>query len=186
MATHLRRSEDELLYFVTFTCYKWLPLFEITNTYSEVYKWFKIIEQRGARIVGFVIMPNHVHCLIYISRGGEKLNRIVANGKRFMAYEIVKRLKSQSREDILSILHMGVQDNERLKGKKHKVFRLSFDSIICQDDEMPSSILHYVHANPVNGKWQLVTDYLNYEHSSARFYEVDKPHIHCDILHFRD
>jgi len=186
MATHLKRTEDELSYFVTFTCYKWLSLFEITDTYSEVYKWFKLIENKGARVVGFVIMPNHVHCLIYISSGGEHLNRLVANGKRFMAYEIVEKLKRLNREDILSLLRLGVQDNERRKGKKHKVFRLSFDSKICEDDEMTASLLHYMHANPMNGKWNLVKDYLDYEHSSARFYEKEEPHKYCNILHFRD
>ncbi len=31
--------------------------------------------------------------------------------------------------------------------------------------------LDYIHANPISGKWNLVDDYANYEHSSARFYE---------------
>jgi len=186
MATHLQRTGDATLYFITFTCYKWLPLFEITNTYNEVYKWFNIIEKKGARVVGFVIMPNHVHCLIYISKGGENLNRLVANGKRFMAYAIVKNLQKLDRKDILSILRSGVQNNERRKGKKHKVFRLSFDAKICEDDEAVSNILRYIHTNPMNGKWHLVEDILEYEHSSARFYELEEQHENCDLLHFRD
>jgi hypothetical protein len=28
------------LYFITFTCQDWLSLFEITNSYDAVYKWF--------------------------------------------------------------------------------------------------------------------------------------------------
>ena len=29
-----------------------------------------------------------------------------------------------------------------------------------------------MHKNPVSGKWKLVNDYLDYEHSSARFYDL--------------
>ena len=32
--------------------------------------------------------------------------------------------------------------------------------------------LQYIHRNPVNGKWKLVNDYMDYEHSSASFYEA--------------
>ena len=186
MATHLHRPDDETLYFITFTCYKWIPLFELTDTYSEVYKWFKIAERKGARIVGFVIMPNHIHCLIYIIKGGENLNRLIANGKRFLAYEIVKRLQKINRKDILTVLRNGVHKNERDKGKKHKVFIPSFDSKICVGDEEVGNVLEYMHTNPVNGKWNLVEDYLDYEHSSVRFYEFAESHHCCDLLHFRE
>ncbi|MBK9226107.1 MAG: hypothetical protein IPL67_03360 [Ignavibacteria bacterium] len=32
--------------------------------------------------------------------------------------------------------------------------------------------LNYMHKNPVSGKWKLVENYLDYIHSSARFYEL--------------
>lgn len=186
MATHFLHKDDETLYFVTFTCFKWLPLFEATNSYDLVYKWFGILEKKGVRIYGFVIMPNHVHSLIYIPKDGENLNKLVGNGKRFMAYDLVKRLEKQRHTHILNLLKDGVQENERIKGKKHKVFRLSFDAKVCDDDEMIGNILEYIHTNPVSGKWQLVDDYLNYEHSSARFYEYNEDHRYCNLFHYRE
>lgn len=30
----------------------------------------------------------------------------------------------------------------------------------------------YIHRNPVSGKWQLVPEYTEYQHSSASFYET--------------
>jgi REP element-mobilizing transposase RayT len=184
--THQLHSEDETTYFVTFTCYKWLPLFEITDTYQEVYNWFNIIEEKGARVVGYVIMPNHVHCLIYIKEGGENLNKLVANGKRFMAYKILSQLKILKHKSVLAILAAGVQKNERDKGKLHKVFRLSFDAKECFDDKMIAEKLDYIHTNPVNGKWHLVKDYAEYEYSSDGFYENEIEDKYCNILHFRD
>lgn len=91
-----------------------------------------------------------------------------------MAYGIVKRLKQSGKIDLLKILSEGVQYNERAKGKKHQVFRLSFDAKLCVDEEMVVQKLDYTHRNPVSGKWDLVDDFTTYQYSSAAFYEHGK------------
>lgn len=35
-------------------------------------------------------MPNHIHALISFAETGQRINTIIGNGKRFMAYEIIK------------------------------------------------------------------------------------------------
>jgi hypothetical protein len=50
-------------WFTTITCFKWIPLFEITNSYDLVYNWHNLIKS------------------------------MISNAKRFIAYEIVKWLK---------------------------------------------------------------------------------------------
>jgi REP element-mobilizing transposase RayT len=184
VATHKQHLEPTT-YFVTFTCYKWLPLFELCNSYSSVYNWFEIIKAKGADVIGYVIMPNHVHCLIHINNSTTSLNKLVANGKRFMAYEIVKILKENDRIDILGLLEEGVQKKELVKGKKHQVFKASFDARPCFDESMLEQKLDYIHANPVSGKWSLVDDFVDYKHSSAGFYEKDeKPFF--EVIHYKD
>ena len=84
------------------------------------------------------------------------------------------------------MLRNGVQKNERKKGKKHKVFIPSFDSKVCVGDEQVGKMLAYIHANPVKGKWNLVDDCLDYEHSSVRFYELGENHHCCDLCHFKE
>jgi len=39
-------------------------------------------------------MPNHLNAILYFPEQGFNLNTIIANGKRFMAYQIVNRLKN--------------------------------------------------------------------------------------------
>jgi hypothetical protein len=58
------------------------------------------------------------------------------------------------------------------KGKKHKVFQLSFDARKCYSEEVIEQKLDYIQHNPVKGKWSLVEDFALYEYSSAGFYEV--------------
>ena len=91
-----------------------------------------------------------------------------------MAYDIVKKLIQSNKNDLLNQLAEGVQKNEARKGKKHQVFRLSFDARKCFNEEMIEQKLDYIHYNPVNGKWRLVEDYCNYKHSTASFYEEGK------------
>jgi len=72
-------------YFITFTCCEWLPLFEITNGYDVVYKWFDYLKSKNHFVKGYVIMPNHLHVLIDFYKSLKSINTIMSNGKRFMA-----------------------------------------------------------------------------------------------------
>jgi len=60
-----------------------------------VYKWFNYLKQTNHYITGYVIMPNHLHALIAFSNTGKNINKIIGNGKRFMAYDIVGKLKEK-------------------------------------------------------------------------------------------
>ncbi|MBA2499223.1 MAG: hypothetical protein H0V30_05805, partial [Chitinophagaceae bacterium] len=91
--------------------------------------------------------------------------------KRFLAYEIVKRLKEKKVNDILDMLHAGVKQREKKKGQIHKVFQDSFDAKECYSEQFIFQKLDYIHHNPVSKKWQLVNDFTDYEYSSASFYE---------------
>jgi len=85
-------TEPDGVYFITLTWHQWLPLIEKTNGYDLVYNWFDHLKTKGHFINGYVIMPNHLHALIAFRNTSQSINTIVGNGKRFMAYEIIKRL----------------------------------------------------------------------------------------------
>jgi REP element-mobilizing transposase RayT len=96
VAIKLRHSDTFSTYFVTVTCVEWISLFEIVNGYDMVYKWFDILKKEdNAELVAYVIMPNHLHVILHFHDAHFDLNTIVANGKRFIAYEIINRLLSR-------------------------------------------------------------------------------------------
>ena len=105
------------MYFITFTCFRWKPLIELTNAYDAVYKWFDYLTAKKASIIGYVIMPDHIHLLVYLPPDFKTPNAVVANAKRFLAYEIIKRLKAQSNEPLLQELHDAVKEKEAKKDK---------------------------------------------------------------------
>src|SRR4029079_9645484 len=129
MPVRLNHSQNSnSFYFVTFTCYKWLQLFKLVDGYDTVYKWFDHLFKNSMYVTGYVIMPNHVHALLHFPQMPKSLNTTIGNAKRFMAYEIIKRLEEKNENNLLEQLHGGVKKREARKGQIHKVFEDSFDA----------------------------------------------------------
>lgn len=82
MSIKTKHTNLNVAYFVTFTCYKWLPLIEKSNAYNSFLKWFDYLNSIDIKPLGFVIMPNHFHGIFYIPEYSKRnINTIVANGK---------------------------------------------------------------------------------------------------------
>ena len=175
----------EGLFFITFTCYQWLPLFAITNGYFLVYKQFDLLKAEQHAIVGYVIMPNHVHALIKFSGYVADINARVGAVKRFLAYDLVRLLKQREEIAVLQKLSAGVSASGKRKGKLHEVFEPSFDIKHCRTDRFLKQKLAYIHSNPMKGKWRLCTLPEEYLHSSAKFYATGSPGIY-EVSHYLD
>ncbi len=158
------------IYFITFTCAKWIPLFSITNGYQAVYNWFNYLTSQGHYIAGYVIMPNHVHAIIAFGNTDKSINSIVGNGKRFMAYYLVDLLEKQSNTEILNQLSTMVNNTDRQNNKKHEVFEPSFDRKECKTIKFTLQKLHYIHLNPCKSDPRLAILPEDYIHSSAKYY----------------
>jgi REP element-mobilizing transposase RayT len=186
MSVRKEITEYSGIYFITFTCCRWLPLFEICNGYDSVYKWFDYLKKKGHYITGYIIMPNHVHALLaFRNTQGQSINAIIGNGKRFMAYELVQRLQKLGHHDVLTQLSSFVNKNEKLKGKLHEVFEPSFDWKECSSDKFLEQKLNYIHENPYRGKWSPVQQPQDYLHSSARYYLSGQQGIY-EVLNYME
>ena len=187
MAIKLKHSDTFSTYFVTFTCTEWISLFEITDAYDMVYKWFDILKTKhDADVVAYIIMPNHLHVILHFHKTGFNLNTIIANGKWFMACVIINRLENTGNTVLLDHLKSLVTDREKKKGQVHKVFKDSFDAKAIITHPFLLQKIKYIHNNPVSGKWMLAKDFIEYEHSSASFYEIQlvkyfKPMHYLDL-----
>jgi REP element-mobilizing transposase RayT len=157
-------------FFITFTCHNWLPLIDKTNGYDIIYNWFSVLKSKGHYINGYVIMPNHVHALISFTQTSQSINTIIGNGKRFMAYEIIKRLQTAGETDLLQQLQNNVETARKSNNKQHEVWELSFDWKECRSNEFIKQKLDYMHNNPCVKKWNLCNSPAEYLHSSAKFY----------------
>ena len=139
----------------------------MTNSHDLVYNWLKLIKEKyKIDTTAFVIMPNHVHLILHLNKP-VNLNTIISNGKRFMAYEIITRLKTQDENAILLKLSKACTDKEKSKGQIHKVFEPSFDAKAILTNHFLFQKLDYIH--PISGKWNLAETFIDYQHSSGCF-----------------
>lgn len=173
-------------YFITFTCYQWKPLIQLTSAYDAVYKWFDYLSNNHTSILGYVIMPNHLHALLHFQQMEQKLNTIIGNAKRFLAYEIIKRLQSGKQEDLLDELFYAVDMNNKNKGQLYRVFENSFDAKQCFTEKFILQKLEYMHNNPVSKKWHLAEDFTSYQHSSAGFYHGTGTSAFKNLNHYSE
>jgi putative transposase len=175
MSVRTQHGSEPTLYYVTYTCYDWLHLFLVTNSFDLVYKWFDFLKNNFAiKVTAYTIMPNHVHAILFFPDTNYNLNAIISNAKRFIAYEIVNRLKQLNENEILQQLEDGVSEREKKKGQLHKVFKESFDAKPIYTRQFLLRKIRYVHFNLIRGRWKLIDDCREYEHSSASFYELNK------------
>lgn len=187
MAIKLKHDNTYSSYFITFTCFEWLSLIEITDCYDSVYSWFNILKSRyNADVVAYTIMPNHLHLILHFNKIGFNLNQIIGNGKRFIAYEIISMLISTNNKIVLGHLKMQVTVREKNKGQQHKVFKSSFDAKAIYSHRFLLQKINYTHNNAVSGKWMLAKDFVAFKQSSASYYEIGlvrhfKPFHYLDL-----
>ncbi len=82
VAIKYKHSDTYSMYYCTFTCYQWISLFELTDSYDLVYKWFLYLRQKKiADSVAYIIMPNHLHFILYFANAGFNLNKAISNAK---------------------------------------------------------------------------------------------------------
>jgi len=166
------------VYFITFTCTQWSPLFAITNGYQAVYNWFDYLTMQRHYIVGYFIMPNHVHAIIAFGNTGKTINNIIGNGKRFMAYYLVDLLQKQSNTEILNQLAIMVNNTDKQNNKIQEEFEPSFDRNECRTIEFIQQKLLYIHLNPCKSDPRLAILPEDYIHSSAKYYYTSHQEIY--------
>ncbi len=144
----------------------------MADAYDLVYKWFDYLKQKGHSITGYVIMPNHLHVLIYFNKTEKSINSIIGDAKRFLAYGIIRRLKARNETRILSKLHSYLTASQIKKGHRYVVWKDSFDWKRCDTPAFAWQKLHYIHKNPCKGKWKLAENAAAYDHCSSRYYKT--------------
>ena len=164
--SYIDSMEVQPIQFFTATVLKWIPILN-----NDVYKDIIInslsflVKNKRVKVYGFVIMPNHIH-LIWQVQEGYELKNVQRDFLRFTSQQIQKDLrtnhpKTQRRLEV------------NLKDRKYQLWQRNPLSIDLFSREMIEQKLEYIHHNPVQAKWQLVDDFVNYTFSSASYYEED-------------
>ena len=161
----INKDNKNKIHFLTFTTIEWIDIFTKQEYFDLIINTFKYCQKnQGLLLYGFVIMTNHVHCLIS-AKENYFLEDIVASFKKFTTAQTKKLLEKDNRKYI-SVL---------IKSSYAKKQNTSFQ--IWQRENYPETIesekfflqkLNYIHNNPV--KKCYVAKPEDWIYSSARNY----------------
>jgi len=169
------------IYYLTFTILDWQHVFTSNKYCQLVYKWFDYAKSKyNNKIHGYVIMPNHIHVLMYISNKSPRISGLIQNAKRFMAYAISDYLKIDKKIALLKKFE--IEPNK--KKAKHEIFQPRYDSLLIQTQKMFLQKLNYIHNNPCQLKWNLAKNPEEYKYSSAANYINGSGNYKVDIIDF--
>lgn len=157
------------IYFCTFSCWGHHHLIARTNLYDAIYEKLERWVDKGCTVVGYVIMPNHVHLLIHVPEQ-HSVNQVLSDCKRWLAKVMIDRLTLAKDEFMLFNLQRNVDSSRYTKGQWHRAWEPSSDIKLCFNERMIEQKLLYIHNNPLQAHWELASRAEHYPHSSAGFY----------------
>jgi len=160
-----RVEEPHHARFLTFSCRHRLPLFNQDWTKDVFIEQLRLARERmGFHLVAFVVMPEHIHLILWPNLPDFPAATVLYRLKRNVAKEIVGRWREA-----------GVQSLSKITDPNGKVRFWQpgggYDRNIVSDDEMREKI-EYIHANPV--RRGLVKSPTGYRWSSAKWYAGDR------------
>ena len=123
-----------------------------------------LVENERVKVYGFVIMPNHIHIIWKINEN-HRLEDVKRDFLKFTA-QVIKADLVENHPNVLKIFEVNLKD------RKYQFWERNPLSVDLFSREVISQKLHYIHANPLSGKWNLAHSVDKYWFSSYRFYEM--------------
>jgi REP element-mobilizing transposase RayT len=165
-------------YFFTATINGWKHLLKPDKYKDIIIESLRfIVQNKRAKVYGFVIMPNHLH-LIWQVMDGVKYENLQRDFLKFTA----QRIKFDLIEKHPKVLEMFKSDN---KDRRYQIWKYNSLSIELFSQTVFTQKLDYIHNNPIQEKWNLATNIEDYKYSSASFY-YSGDNKYDFITHFRD
>lgn len=166
-------------FFVTTTCCKWYHLLNRDSCKRIVADSINFLNQKyTSSLLGYVIMPNHIHLILFF-KNGNQLSDWMRDLKKFTSVKIRQQIEQDG--------DLALLENLRFSSRKQvfKIWEDRFDDVILSNSRLLDVKLNYIHMNPLQDHWNLVSRPEDYRFSSARFYEIgDIGDV--NVSHFRD
>lgn len=148
-------------HFVTFSCYRRRRLLDHDHPKRIVLGVLnRQLSRQQAICVGFVLMPDHVHAVVWFPETGQ-LSRFLHGWKRLSSYEIGRWYRALAAE-----YTRDMSESDPVWQRKYYFFEIYSEKKLREK-------INYMHQNPVRAG--LVEKATDWKWSSARWYEQHKP-----------
>lgn len=161
----IRNSRMELheVYFWTNTIKSWQNLL-IDESFKqfiiEQLQW--LTERKKIAVYAYVIMPNHMHVLWkMLAMNGKEMP--YASFNKWTSSQFLKKLRRQYPEQLPHFI-------ERTSERTHRFWQRDPLAVLMDSREKADQKIDYIHSNPLQEKWNLITQPEDYRWSSAKYY----------------
>lgn len=168
-----RHDEFGHAHFWTISCYRRLQFFHDEGMKRVVIDALRTLQMRlGVCLLGYVMMPEHLHVLVYPQRRGDVAPIPIATVLQALKQYVGEHGKSRLREIWRRKGRLWSEPlNRWARGEFHKqqiLYARGYDRNVFTQDELYQK-LDYCHKNPVTRG--LVADAAHWRWSSYRFFE---------------
>ena len=178
-------DDNSYVHFITTNTYRNYPYFqyeEFSQILLEELRFYSV--KLGFTIMGYVIMPSHLHLLLWWDKDEKpmlNISTIMQRVKGATARRIIDLLRGrsehplrpvfQSRERMLSATQDRADPKAHKLNIKHRLWQPGFYDFNIYSEEKLTEKLNYIHNNPVTAG--LVLSPGDYAWSSYRLYFSD-------------
>lgn len=166
------------VYFYTVAIVDWISLLRSDRFKMIVLdSLIHLVKKKKIIIYGFVIMPNHIHIIWEnLEMNGKEMPYV--SFMKFTGHEFLKELR-QTNNPLLNKFKVNGDD------RAHQFWQKDGLPIFISSRKMLEQKLDYIHLNPLQQHWNLVTDPNDYFFSSCSFYEQENKRLDW-LTHYMD
>ncbi len=157
------------VYFVTFTVIDWLPVFIEKQPVNLLFDSIRYcIENKNLRVCAYVVMPNHVHAVLFDSNLDERaLHQTITDLRKFTGRQIADCIKNRFSPSISRILNQqGLGDRSR------RFWSSGWHAEGLFSENVLRQKVDYIHMNPCRKGF--VRDPQDWRWSSAAYWSDGK------------
>lgn len=161
---------------LTFSCYHRMPLLISDDWRNKLCIAIdRALDRYDFRLVAFVLMPEHVHLLVYPTISEPRIDQLLFAIKRPYSYRI-KQILKERKNPLLEKLT--IQERPGKKTFRYWQEGPGYDRNFSGEQATLNAI-NYIHENPV--RRQLAPRARDWKWSSARWYESNGQEIDPDL-----
>jgi REP element-mobilizing transposase RayT len=158
------QAGEYLPHFCTITILDWVPVFIDARFIDPLIESLSFCRaKKGLQLFGFVVMPNHMHCIA----AADDLHAMMRDFKRFTSRSIHERLVADGRNTVLAWLERAAQRARRERGE-FSFWQDGFHPQAIRSRRVFEQKLRYLHENPV--RKGLIAGPEDWRYSSAGWY----------------
>lgn len=156
--------QDKNTFFITTTCYRWYKLLVVGQALEIVASSIVFCcKKYEADILAYVLMPNHIHLIIYFKEANNRIDFM----RDFKKFTSIKVRQEVEKIDMELLEKIRINKN----GQVFKVWQDRYDEVYIENRELLETKLNYIHNNPLQPHWMLCNNIQDYLYSSASYYE---------------